>query len=67
MALKNKNLNKKALSPIVIAMDVIGFALILLGAGMIRFAKDEILAILGGFVLAGGVAVLGITRFLSKW
>ena len=66
MALKNKNLNKKALSPIVIAMDVIGFALILLGAGMIRLAKDEILAILGGFVLAGGVAVLGITRFLSK-
>ena len=66
MARKSKNLNKKGLSPIIIAMDVIGFALILLGAGMIRFAKDEILAILGGFVLAGGVAVLGITRFLSK-
>jgi hypothetical protein len=54
---------KKAnLKKLILAMDVIGFIIIFIGAGLIRYSKDEIISILGGFVLAGGVAILGLTR-----
>lgn len=51
---------------ILITLDIIGFIILFIGAGLVRFAKDEIIAILGGFVIAAGVAVLSITRFISK-
>ena len=54
------------LNTLVISLDVIGFALIFLGGALIRFSKDEVYSVLGGFVLAGGVAVLSITRLISK-
>ena len=50
---------------LVILLDVIGFSLLIVGAAMIRFARDEIFSILGGFVLAGGVAVLSATRLIK--
>ena len=51
---------------LIISMDIIGFALIFVGAAMVRLSKEEVMAIAGGFVLAGGVAVLSITRYLSR-
>ena len=53
-------------STLIVSMDIIGFALIFVGAAMVRLSKEEVMAIAGGFVLAGGVAVLSITRYLSK-
>lgn len=50
---------------LLIGMDVIGFSIMLTGAALIRFSKDEVLAIIGGFVLSGGIAVLSLTRYLS--
>ena len=50
---------------LVVVLDVIGFSLLILGAAMIRFAREELFAILGGFVLAGGVAVLSATRLIK--
>ena len=62
-----ENLNKSGkIASVVLSLNVIGFALVLLGAGLIRFARDEIFSILGGFVMAGGVAVLSITRLIQK-
>ncbi len=59
--------NKKAKADVIIlSLDVVGFALIFLGAGLIRLARDEIISILGGFVLAGGVVLLSITRLIHK-
>ena len=50
---------------LVVVLDVIGFSLLILGAAMIRFAREELFAILGGFFLAGGVAVLSATRLIK--
>lgn len=59
--------NKKGgINPIIVALDVIGFILLFVGAGLIRFSKDEVISILGGFVLAGGVTILSITRLIQK-
>ena len=49
-----------------IALDVIGFAFVFLGAALIRFSREEVTAILGGFVLAGGVTLLSITRLCQN-
>jgi hypothetical protein len=57
---------KVRVSTLLISLDVIGFLLVFVGAGLIRFAKDELISILGGFVLAGGVAVISLTRFINK-
>jgi hypothetical protein len=60
-------MDKKAdASSLVVGLDIIGFALVLVGAAMIRYAKDELFTIIGGFVMAGGVAVLSITRLVKK-
>ena len=57
---------KGRISSLSIAMNVIGFFLVIVGGGLIRFAKEETIAILGGFVLAGGVAILSLARYISK-
>lgn len=60
-------MSKKAeAKSLLIGLDIIGFVLLLVGAALIRFAKDEVLAIIGGFVLAGAVAILSLTRLLNK-
>lgn len=51
---------------LILSLDVIGFAFVFLGSGLIRFAREEITSILGGFVLAGGVTLLTITRLVRK-
>ena len=58
-------LKKASLRTLLVSLDVIGFLILLTGGALIRFAKDEVLAITGGFVLAGGVAVLSITRLIK--
>jgi len=59
-------MDKKARThSLVVVLDVIGFSLLVLGAAMIRFAQEELFSILGGFVLAGGVAVLSVTRLIK--
>ena len=50
---------------LLIALDIIGFALIFVGAWLIRYSND-INSIIGGFVMAGGVAILSITRLIPK-
>ena len=50
----------------LIGLDIVGFALLLVGGLMIRFAGNDVLSIIGGFVLAGGVAVLSLTRLIPK-
>ena len=51
---------------LLIGLDTVGFALLLVGGVMIRFATNDIFSIIGGFVLAGGVAVLSLTRLIPK-
>ena len=58
-------MNKKGNS-LIIAFDIVGFALVFAGAALIRYAKEETIAVIGGFVLAGGVTVLSLTRLIHK-
>ncbi len=59
--------SKKAKGDIlIISLDVVGFTLVFLGAGLIRYARDEIISILGGFVMAGGVTLISLTRMIGK-
>ena len=51
---------------VLIALDVVAFALLFVGAALIRFSKVELTSIVGGFVLAGAVAILSITRYIQK-
>ena len=57
---------KGKINILILSLDIIGFFLLLVGAGMIRYAKDELISILGGFVMAGGVTLLSITRLIAK-
>ena len=59
--------NKKGkLNVLLLSLDIIGFAILLIGAALIRFSKDEITSIIGCFVLVGAVAILSITRLIKK-
>ena len=60
------NGKRASITNLLITLDVVGFAFIFLGAGLIRFSRDEVTGILGGFVLAGGVTLLSITRMVNK-
>lgn len=51
---------------LLVSLDIIGFFLLVVGAAMIRYARDEIISILGGFVMAGGVTLLSLTRLLGR-
>lgn len=58
--------NKGKLNSFILVLDIVGFVLVLVGAGLIRYAKEEIISILGGFVIAGGVTLLSITRLIKQ-
>ncbi len=61
------DLGKKGkINALLLSLDIVGFSLLLIGAGLLRFAKDEIIAVLGGFVLAAGVTVLSLSRLMNK-
>ena len=58
--------SKKGRISVILALDVIGFFVLLVGAGLVRYGRDEVIAILGGFVMACGVAVLSVSRLFQK-
>ena len=47
-------------------LDVLGFISLIVGGAIVRFAKDEIVSILGGIVIAIGVGLLSISRYVAK-
>ncbi len=49
-----------------VGLDIVGFALLLVGGALIRFSGNDVFSIIGGFVLAGGVAVLSLTRLIPR-
>ena len=51
---------------LLIGLNILGFTLLFVGAALIRYSKDEVMSIVGGFVLAGGVTALALTRLISK-
>jgi len=59
-------LNKKADFSIVGAFDIIAFILLIVGGGLVRYAPSEIISVLGGFVMAGAVTILSLSRYLGK-
>lgn len=59
-------MSKRGRLALLIALDIIGFGVSIAGLAMIRFSKEEVSSIVGGFVVAGGMAVLAITRFIGK-
>lgn len=62
-----KHLGKQGkLSSLIVVLDIIGFVLVLSGAGLIRYAKEEVISILGGFIIAGGVTLLSVTRLIKQ-
>lgn len=57
---------KGKINVLVLSLDVIGFAILFVGAGLVRYSTSEIISILGGFVLAGGVTLLTLARLIPK-
>ena len=57
-------MKKARIDPVVMVLDVVGFILIVLGGVVIRYAREEPLSILGGLVMAVGVTVLSVTRWV---
>jgi len=55
---------KGAVSPIIL-LDIIGFAMILIAAVILRYASDPYLKIAAGLISALGIAVLGIDRMIA--
>ena len=51
---------------LLIGLDIIGFALLIIGGVLIRYSGSDVFSIIGGFVLAGGVAILSLTRLIPK-
>jgi len=47
-------------------LDLLGFALLIVGGGLIRYAKDELISVFGGIVIAIGVGLLSFARYLPK-
>jgi len=58
--------NKGKANSLLISLDIIGFVIIFIGAALIRYSSNEVYSILGGFVMAGGVAVLSLSRLIPK-
>lgn len=58
---------KGKINTLILSLDIIGFFLLLVGVALIRYARDEIVSILGGFVMAGGITLLSLTRLIAKW
>ena len=52
------------IDPVLLSLDIIGFVLIIIGGLLIRYAQQESFSILGGLVMAVGVAILSITRWV---
>lgn len=57
---------KGEFSPLIVTIDIIGFLVVVVGAGIVRFAKDDIFGIVGGLVVGLGLAILGISRVVAK-
>jgi len=57
---------KGKINSLIMGFDILGFATIFLGSVLIRFSKDEVTPIIGGLVMAIGVAVLGVSRLIPK-
>ncbi|HLC71011.1 MAG TPA: hypothetical protein VJI32_03335 [Candidatus Nanoarchaeia archaeon] len=57
---------KKGIAKVPFVLDLLGFVLLLVGGGMIRYAKDEIISIFGGMVMAVGVGLLSLSRYILK-
>lgn len=56
-------LTKKG-SVAIVTLDVIGFGLIFVGAVITRYARDEVLSISGSVIVAVGLALLAISRYV---
>ena len=50
---------------IKLTLDLSGFAITIGGALIARFAKDEYLPIIGGIMVAVGMALLGVSRLVK--
>lgn len=58
-------MDNKGMLKLPFIMDLLGFALLIVGGAIIRFAKDEVSSIFGGIVIAIGVALLSFSRYIA--
>lgn len=59
-------MNKKGITRAPFILDLLGFALVVVGGGLIRYAKEELISIFGGVVIAIGVGLLSFSRYIGK-
>lgn len=57
---------KKGIARVPFILDLLGFALLIVGGGLIRYAKDELISVFGGVVIAIGVGLLSFSRYIIK-
>ena len=59
-------MNRKRIARVPFILDLLGFALLIVGGGLIRYAKDELNSIFGGIVIAIGVGLLSFSRYILR-
>jgi len=59
-------MGRKGMARVPFILDLLGFALLIVGGGLIRYAKDELISIFGGIVIAIGVGLLSFSRYIIK-
>ncbi len=59
-------MNGKKGNTSIIIIDVMAFFLMAVGAGLVRYAQNEVVSISGGVIVAIGLALLSISRYLIK-
>lgn len=57
---------KQKMSALNLALDIIGFALVVAGATLLRYASHELLSILAGAIVAVGLTILSASRYFIK-
>lgn len=59
-------MTKKGIARVPFILDFLGFALVVVGGGLIRYAREELISIFGGVVIAIGVGLLSFSRYIIK-
>ena len=56
----------KGVARTALILDFLGFMLLIVGGGLIRYATDEVSSIFGGIVIAISVGLLSLSRYIGK-
>jgi len=51
----------------ILALCIISFALLFIGAVVLRYASNKPVSYLGGLIMAAAITLLAISRWMPRW